>query len=71
MNCTWTNGRHNYYGPRNSAGQRFRSKIYKGIKINKEAMDQAFNLLSLEHESRKRSPLGVVDAKSRKNLVTA
>lgn len=69
MNSTWTNGRHNYYGPRNSSGQRFRSKIYKGIKINKEAMDHAFNLLSLEHESRKRSSMEDVDVESKKDMV--
>ncbi len=49
MNTKWSNGRHNYHGLRNSRSQRKSSKIYKGISINYQELEQALIRIKQEY----------------------
>jgi hypothetical protein len=45
---TWTNGVHQYKGKTNSRSQRFRSKLLKGMKVNKFKLKIAFEDIEKE-----------------------
>lgn len=49
MNTKWSNGRHNYFGKYNSRSQRKSSKIYKGISINYQELEQALIRIKQEY----------------------
>jgi len=48
MNMTFTNGSHSYKGKCNSRSQRFRSKLLKGMKVNKFKLKIAFEAIEKE-----------------------
>lgn len=49
MKTTWSNGRHSYRGKLNSRSQRKSSKIYKGISINYQELEQALIRIKQEY----------------------
>lgn len=49
----FTNGRHPYHGKYNSSGQRKRSKLYKGVKVNFRELGRAFEAIEQERLTQK------------------